>query len=47
MIGEIVFRQGSSKAQAILYVLPSILGDVGEKIATENCEQDEIRGYKK
>ena len=45
MIGEMSFRQGSPKTQAILYVLASILGDVGEKTATEHCEQDLISGY--
>jgi hypothetical protein len=45
MIGEMFFRQGRSKAQAILNVLPSILGDVGGKTATEHCEQDIISGY--
>ncbi|MBR2319256.1 MAG: hypothetical protein IKA50_00540 [Clostridia bacterium] len=45
IIGEMVFRQGRPKAQVILYVLLSILGDVGGKAATENYEQDLISGY--
>ena len=45
MIGERFFRQGNPKTQAILYVLARILDDVGEKTATERCEQDLISGY--
>ena len=39
------FRQGRPKAQAILYVLPSIWNNVGGKTATESGKQDLISGY--
>ena len=38
-IGEIVFRLLKRKAQAILNVLPSILGDAGGKIAAEKANE--------
>lgn len=40
IISEIVFCREGQKTQAILYVLTSIFGLFGGKIAAENCDID-------